>query len=148
MSSQWASEKTAESSKSEHLMSKKQTALLAFLTDLGLSIWSYFKLTNYDEYLKAVKPYLSSPDFQIQIYQVLLQTFTFTILIFLTLHIAIYWTYTKEKKWAIKYVRIYSFLAAVSAVLMVFSGLWAGVIPLILYIVIFIQSKKTLQPKE
>lgn len=129
-------------------MSKRQTALLAFLADLGLSIWTYFKLTNYDEYLKAVKPYLSSPDFQIQIYQVLLQTFTFTILIFLTLHIAIYWTYIKEKKWAMKYVRAYSFLAALSAVLMVLSGLWAGLIPLILYTVVFIQSKKPLLPKE
>ncbi len=123
-------------------MNKRKTALLCFLTDLGLSLWSYFKLTNYDEYLKAIQPYNDSPDFQIQLYQVLLQTFTFTILLFLGFHIVVYWLYSKGKKWALQYVRFYACLAALSCLLMIISQLWAGILPLVIYSYVFFLSKK------
>lgn len=123
-------------------MSKKQTALLAFFTDLGISLWSYFKLTNYDDYLKTVKPYLSSPDFQVQIYQVMLQSLTFSLMIFLGFHAVIYWQYSKGKKWAAQYVRIYSLLALISCVFLIGMQTWSGFIPLILYGQVFLLSRK------
>jgi membrane-bound ClpP family serine protease len=133
-------------------MNKRQLALLCFLTDLGLSIWSYFKLSNYDEYTKYVqeaKPYLdatksplASPDFQIQLYQVLLQSLTFTLFLFLAFHLVVYYLYSRGKKWAEKYIRLYTFLAAISGLLMLATGMWIGIFPLVIYAFIFVQIKK------
>lgn len=117
----------------------KKIAVLCFLADIGLSLWSYFKLTNYDEYLKAAGPLIGSPDLQVQLYQVLLQTFTFTLMIFLALHLIIYILLWKKRKYAIKYVRFYSLLASLSCVLMMTSlgALWA-VVPMVIYLLSFI----------
>lgn len=123
-------------------MNKRQLALLCFLTDLGLSIWSYFKVSNYEEYVKISKPYLSSPDFQLQIYQVMLQSLTFSLFLFLSFHLVVYYLYTKNKKWAEKYVRFYTLLASISGLLMMASSMWVGVFPLVIYAYIFIHVKK------
>lgn len=123
-------------------MNKRQTALLCFLTDLGLSLWGYWRLTNYDEYVKSVNPVLTSPDFQVQIYQVLLQSFTFAIMLFLSFHGVVYWLFSKEKKWARKYVRIYSFFAFISCLFLVFFGFWGGLIPSAAYALVFVKSKE------
>lgn len=123
-------------------MSKRQIALLCFLTDLGMSLWSYFKLTNYDEYIKAVKPMLESPDFQVQIYQVLLQSLTFSLLLFLSFHIVVYYLFFKEKKWAMKYVRFYTFLASLSCLVMIATKIWGAVIPFALYAYAFVATNR------
>lgn len=123
-------------------MNKRQTALLCFLTDLGLSLWAYFQLTNYDEYVKKTNPVLTSPDFQVQIYQVLLQSFTFALMLFLGFHSVVYWLYSKEKTWAQKYVRIYSFLALSGCVLMLGFQHWGALLPLIAYAVVFAKSRQ------
>lgn len=134
--------KTAASLRNElRGMSKLKIASLCFLTDLGLSLWSYFKLTNYDEYLKAVRPMLASPDFQLQIYQVLLQSLTFSIILFLSFHLVVYYLFAKEKKWAMKYVRFYSLLAALSCLVMVATQIWAGIIPMLIYGYVFTKTR-------
>jgi hypothetical protein len=117
----------------------KQIAILCFLSDVGISLWSYFKFTNYDEYLKLVKPITTSPDLQTQIYQILLQSFTFTLLLFLSFHLIIYILLWKKKVYAIKYIRFYTFMAAISAVLLVASSFnnIVAIIPLIVYVMSF-----------
>lgn len=129
-------------------MKKRQTALLCFLTDLGLSLWAYFQLTNYDEYVKRTKPVLNSPDFQIQIYQVLLQSFTFALMLFLGFHGVVYWLYSKEKKWAHKYVRIYSFIAVFGCSFLLFLGAWGALLPLAAYAFVFVKSRQVLPAAE
>jgi amino acid transporter len=121
---------------------KKKIALLCFLTDLGLSIWSYVLVKNYDEYLKIVKPMIDSPDFQVQLYAVVLQTFIFSALIFLVFHLFIYLLFIREVKYAIKYVRFYTFMAAISAGIMMITGYVMAIIPLIIYVLCFTSVKK------
>ncbi|MDD4974757.1 MAG: hypothetical protein PHY93_10430 [Bacteriovorax sp.] len=127
------------------LKDKKQIAILCFLADLGISVWSYEKIKNYDEYLKIVKPMVDSPDFQVQIYAVLLQSFIFSMLIFLVFHLVIYFLFVRETKYAIKYVRFYTFMAAISAGIMIFSGVIVAIIPLIIYTLSFISVGKSLK---
>lgn len=116
----------------------KQIAILCFLADLGLSIWSYFQLTDYDEYLKSAKLVTDSPDLQIEFYQLMLQSFTFTLLLFLIFHLVIYFMMWKQKVYAIKYVRFYTFMAALSAILMIISlKNFVLLIPLIVYALSF-----------
>lgn len=129
-------------------MKAKHIAILCFLSDIGISLWSYFRLTNYDYYLKTVKPIIGSPDLQTQLYQVLLQSFTFSLLLFLAFHLIIYILLWKEKKYALKYVRFYTFMAAISCVLMLtsFSAL-VVLVPLTVYVLGFINTGKILKEK-
>lgn len=127
---------------------RKKLALLSFISDLSLSFWSYFSLTNYEEYLKKISPMVSSPDFQIQIYQVLLQTLTFSLSLFMVFHLVIYILYWKEKSYATKYVYYYSFMAALSCLLMLVGQIYLAIIPLILYSFIFVKTKKMIKKAE
>ena len=120
----------------------KQIAILCFISDLSLSLWSYFKVTNYDEYLKTVKPMVDSPDFQVQIYQVLLQSLTFSLILFLAFHFVIYILFWKEKKYAVKYVHFYTFMAALSCLIMLFSKMFIALLPLVIYGFAFIATGK------
>lgn len=124
---------------------RKYLALLAFMADLALSVWSYFNVADYQEYMKVIKPLISSPDFQIQIYQVLLQTLTFTLGLFLVFHLVIYILYWKEKDYATRYVYYYSFMAALSCVFMIGSQIYFAILPLIFYAFIFISTKKLIK---
>jgi hypothetical protein len=124
---------------------KKRIALFCFLADLGVSIWSYKEIQNYDEYLKIVKPIINSPDFQVQLYALILQTVIFTIIFFLLFHIVIYVLYLKDVKYARKYMRFYTFLAAISAAIMMFSGVIIAIFPLIAYAYSFISVGKELK---
>ena len=95
------------------IKSKIHIATYCFITDVILSLWSYFKLTNYDEYLKQVKSITTSPAIQLQVYQMMLQWFTVTVILFLIFHLVVYFYFWKVKVSAVKYVRFYTFTAAV-----------------------------------
>ncbi len=130
------------------MKNKILVALLCFLSDAAVSLWSYFKMTNYDEYVKAIKQAIDSPDFQLQIYQIFLQTLTLVLIIFLILHLVIYVLFYKEKKLAIKYVRLYSFMAAISAVAMIISlKAYFFFIPGVIYTYSFIEAGKMIPKK-
>lgn len=86
---------------------------------------------------------IDSPDFQVQLYAVLLQSFIFSMLIFLFFHVVIYFLFVRELKYAIKYVRFYTFMAALSAGIMIFSGILGAIVPFIIYTLSFISIGKT-----
>jgi len=68
----------------------------------------------------------------------MLQSFILILLLFLVFHLIIYFLLTKEKRSVIKYVRFYTITAAISALYMVVSmGLYAAVIPMIIYFLSF-----------
>lgn len=119
------------------IKNKASIALLSFLTDIALSLWSYYKLTNYDEYLKDIKQMVDSPDFQVQIYQIMLKTLTFSLILFLAFHLVIYVLFWKEKKYATKYLRFYTFMAVASCVIMVATKIYLAVIPAFIYGICF-----------
>ncbi|MFA6238213.1 MAG: hypothetical protein WC635_12845 [Bacteriovorax sp.] len=124
----------------------KQIAILCFLSDVGLSLWSYFKLTSFEHFKTSIQPYIDSPDFQLQVYQIVMQSFTFTLLLFLSFHLIIYILLWKEKKYAIKYIRFYSFMAALSALLMIYPlQAYIAVVPLIIYFMSFKELGKVLK---
>ena len=127
------------------IKSKIHIATYCFITDVILSLWSYFKLTNYDEYLKQVKSITTSPAIQLQVYQMMLQWFTVTVILFLIFHLVVYFYFWKVKVSAVKYVRFYTFTAAVSSLFMIASGFYIGVLPVIIYGASFIATGKILK---
>lgn len=97
-------------------------AVVCFLTDLVVSVWTYFKASNYQQFIKMIGEKFDSPDFQLQIYQIFLQTLTFCMIFFLLIHLAIYIFYSKDKKLAAKYVHFY---CGCAAILMLFTVITA-----------------------
>lgn len=126
---------------------KKQIACLCFLADLALSVWSYFKVKNYDQYVGLVKDVVDSPDFQVQLYAVILQSVLFSIMIFLLFHLIIYILFLRGNNFASKYVRYYTFLAGLSCLIMLASGFYVGILPLMIYALSFISTGKLRKTK-
>jgi len=120
--------------------------ILCFVSDALMSLWSYLKISNYDEFIKYIKLSIDSPDFQLQLYKIFLQTITFVLVLFIVIHAIIYVFYFKEKKIAQKYVRVYSAMAALSALSLIFtSQLYVMIIPTAIYGYIFWEVTKLLK---
>lgn len=116
----------------------KGIAILCFLSDFAISLWAYLRLTDYDEFLKSARSVTSSPDLQLQVYQIMLQSFTFALLLFLAFHFVVYLFFWKHKIYSIKYIKFYTLLAALSSLVLIFSlnAYWIA-IPLIVYTLSF-----------
>lgn len=121
---------------------KRLIALTCFLADIFLSVWSYQQMKDYDAYKKIVRPLIASPEVQRQIYETLLQGLSMTIAIFLGLHFIIFFIFVNGSKFAAKYVRFYSFMAALSCAIMIFSGSFIAILPLMAYAYCFIFTGK------
>lgn len=84
----------------------------AFCADLSLSLFLYLNATNYREYLEVSGKKIESTHFQIQLYQLLLQSLTFTLFIFLIAQALIYTLAFKEKSYSeksLRYLKFFSF---------------------------------------
>lgn len=105
-----------ENCKEETTMTNKKffVPTLAFITDAGLALYSYLICTDYKKFQEIAKITISDPDFQLELYKILLQTLTFTLIVFLLFHLVIYIMYFKEIKFAKKYVKFYLLLAILS----------------------------------
>jgi hypothetical protein len=123
----------------------KQIAILCFISDVVISVWTYFQLSNFASFKKIIGPVSESPDYQLQLYQVLLQSVTFGLLLFLFFHLIIAILFWKKKMYAIKYMHFYTLMAAISSALMIFSGYFIGLIPMIIYILSFNLIRKSLK---
>ena len=84
---------------------------LAFLTDAALAFYTYLLCTDYKKFQEIAKITIRDPDFQLEIYKVLLQTLTFILLLFLFFHLIIYILFYRGKNFARKYVRFYLIVA-------------------------------------
>ena len=126
----------------------KPIAILCFISDVVISLWTYYQLSNFASFKKMIGPISSSPDFQIQLYQVLLQSVTFSLLLFLFFHLIIALLFWKKKKFAIKYMHLYTLMAALSSALMIFSGYYIAVIPMIIYTLSFNLIRKSLKGSQ
>jgi hypothetical protein len=69
--------------------SKYFVPVLALVTDIGLAIYSYLLMTNYEKFQKYAKIAIKDPDFQLELYKLILQTMTFLLFVFLFLHLII-----------------------------------------------------------
>ena len=121
----------------ESLLSKNQEktliALGCFLCDIALTLWIYFRVSNYNAYLRYVKTITDSPDFQIQLYKVYLQSLTFSIMLFLAAHLVVYILYWREMRAAQVYLKFYAAMSSAGCILLAFFETPFALLPAILY---------------
>lgn len=123
---------------------KKQIALLCLLADIGIAYWSYQQISNYNEF-KRVAGNTIDPEMLAQIYGLIMDGFMISMAVFLILHAVIFLLFIRESIFATKYVRFYTFMAALSAALMIFSGYYVGFLALLTYGIAFVSIGKSVQ---
>lgn len=112
---------------------KTFTTIGCLLSDIGLSLWLYFRATNYNEYLKYAKVITESPDFQVQLYRVYMQSLTFGLLLFIFAHLVIYILYWREYKAAQVYLKFYCIFSSAGCLLLALTETIFAIIPMLLY---------------
>lgn len=119
-------------------LTRKQQKILAitlsFLSDLTLMAWLYFMATNYNNYNSIAAKSIDSPDFQIQLYKILLQSLTFFLLVFILAQTIVYALAIKNFKAAFLYLKFFSVagFAAFFFITIMHSGF--GLLPMIIYL--------------
>lgn len=122
----------------ELFLNKNHLKLLAlfgcYLSDVTLVAWIYFQTTNYKNYGMAVGQRLDSPDFQLQFYQVLLQSLTFALLLFICAQTFIYVLGWRNMRSALLYLKYFSVLGFAVALYISFASSLYALLPSIIYL--------------
>lgn len=119
-------------------MTRSQQKLLAtvgcYLTDITLIAWLYFRATNYGRYTEGMEGKIDSPDFQIQLYKVLLQSLTFALLLFLIAQTVVYIMAWKKIRAAYLYLKFFCVLGFVIGFLIAVTSSGFALLPMVIYI--------------
>jgi hypothetical protein len=120
------------------LLSKAQqknlTLVLCFFSDITLVAWLYFQASNYNQYTKIAGKVMDSPDFQNQIYAIILQSLTFTLLLFLVAQSIVYILAWRKFRSAFLYLKFFAVgCFAISMYITIMSSSFAF-LPMIIYL--------------
>ncbi len=105
-----------------------------YLTDITLMAWIYFRATNYTRYTDTFGSNIDSPDFQMQLYKVLLQSLTFALLLFLLAQTVVYVLAWKKFRAAYFYLKFFSVFGFVAAFAIAISSSAYAMLPMLVYI--------------
>jgi hypothetical protein len=119
-------------------MNRSQQKILAmagcYLTDLALIAWLYFRATNYSRYTGTLEGKIDSPDFQIQLYKVVLQSLTFALLLFLAAQTVVYILAWRKFRGAYLYLKFFSVFGFVAAFFIAVTSSAYAMLPMLIYI--------------
>jgi hypothetical protein len=133
-------------------ITKRDQKILAiftcYLSDITLMSWIYFKFTNYDNYAARAHGTVNSPDFQIQLYWVLVQSLTFSLLLFMLAQTVVYFLFWKNFRGAKLYLKFFAiFGAAVSFIITTMFSAYA-LLPFLIYCFGYYVFASTIRKKE
>lgn len=122
----------------ENFLTKKQQKILAtllcFLADLFICLFFYFKGTQYTRFLSTVGDSINSPEFQLQLYKILLKTATFSMMLFLIFQLIVYTLMWKNLRSAKLYLKYYAVTGSAIAMAITLFITPFGLVPAIIYI--------------
>ena len=135
-------------------LSKIQQQILALIfclfSDITLVAWLYFKATNYNRYTRLSSTVIDSPDFQFQIYGILLQSMTFALLLFLIAQVFIYVLAWRNFRSAYLYLKFFAVFGFAVALYITFTASAFALLPMLFYLIgyyVFARSFKELTAK-
>lgn len=133
-------------SKDKFLLTKYQQKILAivscYLSDVTLVAWVYYISTNYHYYNERIKNKVASPDFQLQFYQIMLQSLTFALLLFLVAQTLVYILGFRGLRSAYFYLKYFSVLGFAVSAFIVYSANLYAILPAVFYIFGYITFSK------
>lgn len=105
-----------------------------FLSDMTLISWIYYQATNYQNFNVIAKSAINSPDFQIQLYKVILQSLTFLLLLFVLAQSAVYIMAIKNMRAAYLYLKIFAVVGFALSLLIAITHSLYALLPALLYL--------------
>ena len=114
-----------------------------FLSDITLIAWIYYQATNYQNFNVIAKNAINSPDFQIQLYKVILQSLTFLLLLFILAQSAVYIMAIKNMRAAFLYLKIFAVVGFALSLLISISHSLYAVLPTLFYLLGYYNFAKT-----
>lgn len=112
---------------------KTLATITCYVSDVTLMLWLYFKATNYNDYLHKAKVAVNSPDFQIQLYHVLLQSLTFSLLLFLLAQTIVYILFWRNLRGAKIYLKYFAVFGAALSLMIVLNSTLFALLPFLFY---------------
>lgn len=110
------------------------TSVGCFLSDVTILAWLYWQATNYDHFGELASKVMNSPNFQVQLYKVLLQSLTFFLLLFLAAQLTVYLMAAKKFRAAYLYLKFYSVIGFAISLLIAFSNSLYALCPALFYL--------------
>jgi hypothetical protein len=129
------------------LQQKILALLLCLVSDITLIAWLYFKATNYNRYTRMSGVLANSPDFQFQIYKIILQSMTFALLLFLLAQVIVYILAWKNFRAAYLYLKFFAVFGFTIALYITIENSLFALLPMVIYLFgyyIFARSFKEL----
>jgi len=121
----------------ESLPNKSQQKTLAlifcFLSDVTLVAWTYFIFTSYSRYVSTVSDTIDSPDFQIQLYKVILQSLTFMLLLFIIGQTTVYILAWRKLRSAYFYLKFFAVFGFAFSLFITYSISAYAFLPMLIY---------------
>ena len=114
---------------------KVLTTIACFLSDATLLTWLYWKASNYEQYGKLASGLLDSPNFQVQLYKVLLQSLTFFLLLFICAQFFVYVLALKKFRAAYFYLKYFVVLGFALALFITLTDSFYALCPALIYLV-------------
>lgn len=96
--------------------------------------WLYFMATNYQNYGKIAAQNIDSPDFQIQLYKVMLQSLTFFLLVFTLAQTIVYILALRKFRAAYLYLKFFSVLGFACFFFITIMNSGMGLLPMVIYL--------------
>ena len=114
---------------------QKNLAILAcYISDVTLVAWVYYISTNYQYYNERIKGQVTSPDFQLQFYQIMLQSLTFALLLFIAAQTIVYILSFRGMRSAHFYLKYFSVLGFAVSAYIFYSANFFAIVPAAFYI--------------
>lgn len=107
---------------------------MCFMADITLVAWLYFKATNYNRYTKISSEVLDSPDFQYQMYGILLQSLTFALLLFVFAQLVVYILAWRQFRGAYLYLKFFAVFGFAIALYVTILNSPFALVPTIIYL--------------
>ena len=119
-------------------MDRSQQKILAmagcYLSDITLIAWLYFRLTQYGRYAENVGSKIDSPDFQIQLYKIMLQSLTFALMLFIIAQTVVYLMAWRKFRSAYLYLKYFSVMGVVVGLFIIIKGSAYALLPMMIYV--------------
>lgn len=122
---------------------KNLSMIFSYLSDVTLIAWLYFQATNFQNFAEKLGKSMDSPDFQIQFYQVLIQSLTFALLLFLAAQSVVYILAWRKFRSAFFYLKYFSVLGFAISLFIVFQVSAYALLPVCIYLLGYYVSAKT-----
>lgn len=128
--------------------SKIFSVLGCLFSDIALSLWLYYRASNYSEYEKYASTITDSPDFQLQLYQVYMQSLIFGLMLFILAHMVIYLMLWREYRPAQVYLKFYTICSSAGCLLLALTETFFALVPMLIYGLSYYYIARSIPPKH